>query len=109
MEPIWLEQYPSGVPEDCVVEPDETLITDFEAAVAEWPNRPAFTNFGHTLSFAEIDDLSRRFAAYLQNQLNVQPGDRVALMLPNLLQYPIALYGCLRAGAVAQIEIPLGP
>lgn len=107
MEPIWLEQYPIGVPKDCVVEPDETLITDFEAAVAEWPGRAAFSNFGHALSFAEIDDLSRRFAAYLQNQLNVEAGDRVALMLPNLLQYPIALYGCLRAGAVAVNVNPL--
>jgi long-chain acyl-CoA synthetase len=107
MEPIWLEQYPPGVPTDCKIGADETLIQAFESAVAEWPQRQAFSNLGHTLTFAEVDRLSRLFAAYLQNDLAIQQGDRVALMMPNLLQYPIALFGCLRAGAVIVNVNPL--
>ncbi len=107
MDPVWLEHYPPGVPHDCIIGPEETLIQTFESAVSNWPDRPAFANLGATLSFAEVDRLSRLFAAYLQNDLGLEQGDRVALMMPNLLQYPVALFGCLRAGMVVVNVNPL--
>lgn len=100
MDPIWLDNYPPGVPRDYVVDPDETLIDAMEHSFAEWPDSLAFANMGHSLSFAETDRLSLAFAAYLQNDLGLAQGDRVAIMLPNLLQYPVAMLGCLRAGMV---------
>ena len=101
MDPIWLASYPPGVPAELDIDPDETLLDILDTAVTAWPDRPAFTNMGHTLSFAEIDELSMQFAAFLQHELGLQQGDRLAIMLPNLLQYPVALFGCLRAGVVA--------
>ena len=72
MDPVWLDHYPPGVPTDCVVGEDETLIQAFEAAVAKWPANPAFSNLGHTLTFADTDRLSRLFAAYMQNELGLK-------------------------------------
>jgi long-chain acyl-CoA synthetase len=100
MDPVWLDNYPPGVPRDFVVDPDETLIDAMEASFDAWPANRAFANMGHSLSFAETDRLSRIFAAYLQHDLGLAQGDRVAIMLPNLLQYPVAMLGCLRAGMV---------
>lgn len=107
MERIWLDNYPPGVPHELDLDPAETLIDAFETAATAWHDRPAFTNLGHTLDFAEIDELSQRFAAYMQTTLGLQIGDRVALMMPNLLQYPVALFGCLRAGLVVVNVNPL--
>ncbi len=107
MNPIWLDSYPAGVPKTLTVNPDETLVDLLEAAFGEWAQRPAFHNLGATLSFAELERLTRQFAIYLRNDLGLQPGDRVALMLPNLLQYPVALFGCLRAGMVVVNVNPL--
>jgi len=107
MDPVWLDHYPPGVPTDCVVGEDETLIQAFEAAVAKWPANPAFANLGYTLTFADTDRLSRLFAAYMQNELGLKHGDRVALMMPNILQYPVALFGCLRAGLIIVNVNPL--
>jgi long-chain acyl-CoA synthetase len=107
MKPIWLESYQSGVPRELDVDPQETLLDIFDSAVTAWAERPAFHNMGHTLSFAEIDQLSTQFAAYLQNDLGLSVGDRVAIMLPNLLQYPVVLFGVLRAGLVAVNVNPL--
>ncbi len=107
MDKIWLNSYPAGVPVNVEVDPRETLLDLLETSMATWADRPAFHNLGRMLSYAEVDDLSQRFAAYLQHDLGLQPGDRVALMLPNLLQYPVALFGCLRAGMVAVNVNPL--
>jgi long-chain acyl-CoA synthetase len=107
MKPIWLKSYQSGVPRELDVDPQETLLDIFDSAVTAWAERPAFHNMGHTLSFAEIDQLSTQFAAYLQNDLGLSVGDRVAIMLPNLLQYPVVLFGVLRAGLVAVNVNPL--
>ena len=107
MQAIWLESYPPGVPKSLDLDPAETLIDVFESSVTAWSDRPAFHNLGHTLSFAEIDQLSQQFAAYLQNDLGLERGDRVAIMMPNLLQYPVALFGCLRAGMVVVNVNPL--
>ena len=107
MEAIWFDSYPPGVPRTLTIDPNETLIDLLETALADWSQRPAFHNLGATLSFADIDRLSRQFAVYLQRDLGLSVGDRVALMLPNLLQYPVALIGCLRAGMVVVNVNPL--
>jgi long-chain acyl-CoA synthetase len=103
----WLASYPPGVPAEISVGPDETLVQMLEAACRTYADRPAFSNFGRTITFRELDDLSRRFAAFLQQDLELARGERVAIMLPNLLQYPVALYGVMRAGLVAVNVNPL--
>ena len=107
MKPVWLDNYPAGVPHHLDLDSNETLLDMFDAAVTAWADRPAFTNLGHTLSYAEIDNLSARFATYLQNDLGLEAGDRVAIMMPNLLQYPVALFGILRAGLIVVNVNPL--
>src|SRR3984957_11874 len=103
----WLLQYPPGVPAD--IDPDSyaSLRDIFEQACAAHGHSPAFTNMGATLSYAQLDTLSRAFAAWLQKKSGLKPGDRVALMMPNILQYPIALFGALRAGMVVVNTNPL--
>jgi long-chain acyl-CoA synthetase len=103
----WLKQYPPGVPAD--IDPDHyvSLRDIFEEACAAHRHSPAFTNMGATLSYAQLDELSRAFAAWLQKKSGLQAGDRVALMMPNILQYPIALFGVLRAGMVVVNTNPL--
>jgi long-chain acyl-CoA synthetase len=107
MQAIWLNNYPSGVPKALDLDPTETLVDIFDSSVTAWSDRPAFHNLGCTLSYAEIDQLSGQFAAYLQDDLGLECGDRVAIMMPNLLQYPVALFGCLRAGMVVVNVNPL--
>jgi long-chain acyl-CoA synthetase len=103
----WLKQYPPGVPAD--IDPDSyaSLRDIFEEACAAHGHAPAFTNMGATLSYAQLDELSRAFAAWLQHKSGLRSGDRVALMMPNILQYPIALLGVLRAGMVVVNTNPL--
>jgi long-chain acyl-CoA synthetase len=103
----WLNQYPPGVPAD--IDPDSyaSLRDIFEQACATHRHLPAFTNMGNTLSYAQLDELSRAFAAWLQKKSGLIAGDRVALMMPNILQYPIALFGVLRAGMVVVNTNPL--
>ncbi|HHQ14795.1 MAG TPA: long-chain-fatty-acid--CoA ligase, partial [Chromatiales bacterium] len=107
MEPVWLQNYPPGVPATLDLDPAESLVDVLERAVRSFGSRPAFTNFGHSITYTQLDELSRRFAAWLQQDTRLQPGDRVALMMPNLLQYPVALYGVLRAGMVVVNVNPL--
>ncbi len=107
MQAIWLNNYPPGVPKTLDLDPAETLLDVFESSVTAWSDHPAFHNLGHSLTYAEIDQLSQQFAAYLQDDLGLDRGDRVAIMLPNLLQYPVALFGCLRAGMVVVNVNPL--
>ena len=76
-------------------------------AVAQHGNKPAFTCLGVTVSFREIDELSTRFAAYLQNHTSLKPGDRIAIQMPNLIQYPIVAYGAIKAGMVIVNTNPL--
>jgi len=104
---IWLKTYPPGVPTD--IDPDEyaSLKDMFDEACAGYGHLPAYTNLGATLTYAQLDELSRAFAAWLQRKSGLAPGDRVALMMPNILQYPIALFGVLRAGMVVVNTNPL--
>jgi len=103
----WLNHYPPGVPAD--IDPDRyaSLRDIFDEACATHGHAPAFTNMGATLSYAQLDALSGAFAAWLQKKSGLAPGDRVALMMPNTLQYPIALFGVLRAGMVVVNTNPL--
>jgi long-chain acyl-CoA synthetase len=84
-----------------------TLNTLLEQSFARFAERPAFTCAGHTLSYAEVDQLSRQFAVFLRQHLQLQPGDRIALQLPNVNQYPVVIYGALRAGLVVVNTNPL--
>lgn len=86
---------------------EHTALALFENAFKHYAERPAFTCLGHTVSFGEIDRLSANFAAYLHHRLKLQPGDRIALQMPNIIQYPIAVYGALRAGLVIVNVNPL--
>lgn len=86
---------------------NRTVVEVFEQACQRYGDKPAFTCLGHTISFKQLDELSGAFAAYLQNCTELQPGDRVAIQMPNLLQYPVALFGILRAGMVIVNTNPL--
>lgn len=107
MNQIWLENYPPHSPKTLNVAPYESLVEMFEKAVQRHPDIPAYINMGKILTFRKLEERSRAFAAYLQNELRLEPGDRIALMMPNLLQYPIALFGALRAGLVVVNVNPL--
>lgn len=85
----------------------DTLIDLIEGAFARYPDNPAFTCLGKTLSYRDLEQLSRAFATYLQRYTGLKPGDRIALQLPNLLQYPVVVYGALRAGLVIVNTNPL--
>ncbi|HBO21860.1 MULTISPECIES: long-chain-fatty-acid--CoA ligase FadD [unclassified Providencia] len=107
MEKIWLKNYPADVPEE--INPDRfaSLAELLENAVSQYADQPAFINMGAVMTYRKLEERSRAFAAYLQNGLGLKKGDRVALMMPNLLQYPIALFGVLRAGMVVVNVNPL--
>ncbi|GAD88249.1 long-chain-fatty-acid--CoA ligase [Vibrio halioticoli NBRC 102217] len=107
MNKPWLSRYPSDVPE--TIDPDSysSLIEMFESSVHKFADQPAFINMGSVMTYRKLEERSRAFAAYLQNELKLKKGDRVALMMPNLLQYPIALFGVLRAGCIAVNVNPL--
>ena len=103
----WLASYKENVPHTYSGSEYKNLGSFLEAMFARHADRPAFSNFRRTLSYREIGERARAFAAYLQNELGYQPGDRLALMMPNILQFPICLYGCMLAGVVAVNVNPL--
>ncbi len=107
MEKPWLSRFPSDVPE--TINPDQypSLVEMFERAVHKFADQPAFINMGAVMTYRKLEERSRAFAAYLQNELKLEKGERVALMMPNLLQYPVALLGVLRAGLIAVNVNPL--
>ncbi|EKO3557152.1 long-chain-fatty-acid--CoA ligase FadD [Vibrio metschnikovii] len=107
MDKPWLSRYPTDVPE--TINPDQylSLVEMFEQSVHKYADQPAFMNMGSVMTFRKLEERSRAFAAYLQNELKLKKGDRVALMMPNLLQYPVALFGVLRAGMIAVNVNPL--
>lgn len=107
MEKPWLTRYPDDVPE--LINPDqyESLVDMFEQSVRNYADQAAFVNMGTVMTFRKLEERSRAFAAYLQNELKLKKGARVALMMPNLLQYPVALFGVLRAGLIAVNVNPL--
>jgi long-chain acyl-CoA synthetase len=107
VEKIWLRNYPAGVPAEINPEEYPSLKHLFEEACRRHAAKPAFTNMDRTLTYAEMDELSRRFGAWLQKEAGLRKGDRIAIMMPNLLQYPIAIIGALRAGLTVVNTNPL--
>ena len=107
MDKAWLQRYPSDVPVEITSDQSLTLVDMFENAVKKYSDQVAFINMGQVMTFRKLEERSRAFAAYLQNELGLKKGDRVAVMMPNLLQYPIALFGILRAGCVVVNVNPL--
>ncbi len=100
MENIWLANYPAGVSAEAACDAYRSIGEVFSTSVRKFPMRDAFASMGAAITYAGIDRLSRDFAAFLQSELQLPRGARIALMMPNILQYPIALFGALRAGYV---------
>ena len=107
MDKIWLKGYQEDVPAELPTPEFKSLRAMIEFSFKKFPDRPAYTNFGKTLTYRDLDKLSMKFACYLQKSLGLVRGERVAIMLPNLLQYPVVLIGLFRAGLVAVNVNPL--
>ena len=106
-ERVWLASYTEGTPHDINPDTYPSLAAIIDEAIARFPDRPAFENMGVRITFAELDRLAKDFAGYLTSTAGLAKGDRVALMMPNVLQYPVALVGALRAGLVVVNTNPL--
>jgi long-chain acyl-CoA synthetase len=107
MNKPWLTQYPAGVPAEIDMQRFASLVDMLTDSCKRFADLPAYRSMGTTMSFRELDEASRAFAAWLQKTAGVQRGDRIAIMIPNLLQYPVALFGVLRAGMVVVNVNPL--
>jgi long-chain acyl-CoA synthetase len=100
MQANWLQHYPPGVPAEIDLNAFDSVADVLQRSCERFADLPAYSNMGTAISYAELDRASRNFAAWLQKATTLKRGDRVALMMPNLLQYPVALFGVLRAGMV---------
>ncbi len=107
LERPWLQSYPTGVPAEIDVNEFHSVSAVFDTSVAKYRDRPAYSSFGKVLTYGETDALVEQFAAYLLGELQLKKGDRVALMMPNCLQYPVATFGVLRAGLTVVNVNPL--
>ena len=99
MEKIWLKHYSEGVPAEIDADAFPSILSIFQQSVAQFAGQPAFSNKAKTLTFADIDRLSRDFAAFLQQSKGIGKDSCIAIMMPNLLQYPVTLFGIFRTGA----------
>ena len=106
-EKVWLQNYPSHIPAEITPSPFASIPELFDDITRQFGDKPAFHNLGHSISFTELDRLSRDFAGYLQTLPDLAKGERVCIMLPNLLQYPVVLLGILRAGLIVVNVNPL--
>ena len=100
MSHVWYKAYESSVSQHIDPKVYENIVHIFDQSFKTYGNRPAFHNMGTTLTYADLAEHGKRFGDYLQNELKMKPGDRIAIMMPNILQYPIALVGALYAGLV---------
>jgi long-chain acyl-CoA synthetase len=107
VEKIWLKSYPHGVPEQVPTPEFRSIRELIEHSFQEYPENPAYTNMGTTITYRDLDELSMQFACYLQKNLGMTRGERVAIMLPNIIQYPVAMCGAFRAGLVVVNVNPL--
>lgn len=107
MSQPWHSSYQDGVPHEIDVNEYSSIVDIIEQSFSKYADVTAFSCMGKGFSYSEIDTLSKKFASYLQNELGLKKGDRLAIMLPNVLQYPIALFGALRAGLVVVNVNPL--
>lgn len=106
MEKVWLRNYPEGVSADAEVDAYDSITALFEESVRRFSDRPAYSSFGVTITYRDLDEQSRALAAHLQG-LGLDPGDRVAIMMPNLLANPVAIFGVLLAGLTVVNTNPL--
>jgi len=100
MERIWLESYPDGVPHDIDISKYESVFDIYKQSCELHGNKPAYSSFDHQITFSEVEVLTRQFACYLQKDLGLKKGDRIAIMLPNIIQYPIVVFAAVRLGLV---------
>ncbi len=107
VDKIWLKSYTPGVPAEINPDAFQSIPEILNETCQKYQQSPAFYCLGTTINYGELDQLSNHFAAYLQHELKLQKGDRIAIMLPNLLQYPIAMFGALKAGLVVVNVNPL--
>lgn len=103
----WFSSYPQGVPHEIKLDEYQSVIHLFEESCKRYAHKVAFENMGARLTYGQVDKLSRDFAAYLQQQLGLKKGERIAIQMPNLLQFPIAFFGALRAGLIVVNTNPL--
>src|ERR1035441_9754592 len=101
MDQIWFKSYQKGVPHTIDMGRYSSMVDVIETMFEKFSFRPAYHCMGTTLTFNDLKKQSQNFASYLQNDLKLKKGDRVALMMPNILQYPVALFGLLQAGLIA--------
>lgn len=107
MEKVWFKNYPEGVPEEISPEEYSSIIDLFQQSVQRYGNQVAYENMGKTLTYREVDILSQNMASYFSNVCHLKKGDRIALQMPNLLQFPVALIGALKAGLIVVNTNPL--
>ncbi len=107
MEKVWLKSYPPGIPETIGVNAYQSVADVFDQAIGKFSDNPAFTNFGTTLSYNDMDRLTGQLASYLQSLPNMRKGDRVAIMMPNILQNPISIFAAIRGGFTVVNTNPL--
>ncbi|MFZ5562382.1 MAG: AMP-binding protein [Pseudomonadota bacterium] len=104
---FWKDKYPADVPFEIDTAQYRSVNEVFHEACRKFGDYPAVSNMGHTLTYRDLDRLTADFAAFIQNETDLQPGDRIALQMPNLLQYPVAVFGALRAGLIVVNTNPL--
>ncbi|MFO7528801.1 MAG: long-chain fatty acid--CoA ligase [Marinobacter sp.] len=106
-EQFYQDKYPADVPREVDLNKYQSMVDVFEQAVKKYADRPAFSAVGATLTYRDLDTQSRNFAAWLQNKTDLKPGDRIAVQLPNLPQYPVVVFGAMRAGLIVVNTNPL--
>ena len=104
---FWNDKRPPGVANDIDSSQYSSIIDVFERSCKQFADRPAFTNMDTTITYGDLDRLSADFAGYLQTQTDLKPGDRIAIQMPNVLQFPVAVFGAMRAGLVVVNTNPL--
>ena len=104
---FWNDKRPAGVPSTLDMQAYASVVEVFERFCKRFADRPAFSNLGVTLTYADLDRLSAAFASWLQQHTDLKPGDRIAVQMPNVLQYPIAVFGAMRAGLIVVNTNPL--
>jgi long-chain acyl-CoA synthetase len=106
-EQFYQDKYPAGVPREVDLSKYKSMVDVFEQAVKKFADRPAFSAVGATLSYRDLDTQSRNFAAWIQNKTDLKPGDRIAVQMPNVSQYPVVVFGAMRAGLIVVNTNPL--
>ncbi|MCZ6796562.1 MAG: AMP-binding protein, partial [Gammaproteobacteria bacterium] len=107
MDKVWLKSYPPGMPETIDVNAYQSVAEVFDQAIDKFGDNPAFTNLGTTFSYKDMDRLTGQLASYLQSLPNMRKGDRVAIMMPNVLQNPISIFAAIRGGFTVVNTNPL--